>query len=225
MLKQIQQFEFSGRYLLYGLVDPRNSELRYVGMTTYGLLRTRKHRTPSGNKGNEHRAKWIRKLLANGFEPQVIVLEEFSSPDGLYEAEQRAIDFYKEAGFRLTNAVDFGPGRRGARHSAETKKKIAASHVGIGKGSKHSLERRKKISIALKGRSLSDGHKQRLAILQRQVHNSRPFVDLTSGKKFKTQMEAALALSVSQTGVSAVLRGKLKSIRGHVLMYLGDQPC
>jgi len=117
-----------GKYIVYALIDPRNNEIRYVGMSTNGLVRPKKHLMPSSynnkNKKHYHVYNWIRKLISLNLKPEIKVLESCSK-ENLYKREQYYILNYKEIGCNLTNKVDGGPGMLGLKHSEETKKKLS----------------------------------------------------------------------------------------------------
>lgn len=74
------------KYIIYGLVDPRSGELRYVGKSCSGLKRPKAHLAPSNLKKATHKNNWIRQLLAAGARPDILVIEE-TDEAGLVEAE------------------------------------------------------------------------------------------------------------------------------------------
>jgi len=99
------------KWLVYGLRDPRNGEIRYVGKSSSGLRRSRAHQIPAYLKQepNSHKANWIRKLNALGLEPEPVVLQQLGSPVGLCDAERQWIAIGRAAlGKRLTNATSGG---------------------------------------------------------------------------------------------------------------------
>ncbi len=91
---------------IYGLCDPRDGIIRYIGQTTdrrrlYGHVRdARTHQYDTRNM------RWIRTLLADGVEPRLIVLEE-TTKDRIDDQERMWIADFRSAGFDLTN---IGPG-------------------------------------------------------------------------------------------------------------------
>lgn len=85
-----------GRYLIYGLLDPRDLALRYVGKTH---LR-REHRLQRHiDRAREGRtapvSDWIRRLQDEGFEPQIFVLRRLSPDDDWRKAERAAIERWR----------------------------------------------------------------------------------------------------------------------------------
>lgn len=136
------------KFIVYALIDPRNGEPRYVGKSQAGLRRPRAHLYPSSLRANNHKNNWIKSLEVNGFVPSIVVVEDVGQSEGLYEAEQRWIGKYREAGFQLTNLTDGGPGIIGHVHSEETIAKMSAKS----KGRPVSAEARKKLSLTMTGR-------------------------------------------------------------------------
>jgi hypothetical protein len=92
---------------IYGLLDPRTGELRYVGRTRQALQRRLLHHLQS--KDQTHRTAWIQSLVRDGVRPEIILIEEvpvLESP----AAERRWIANYRSAGARLVNCTDGGEG-------------------------------------------------------------------------------------------------------------------
>jgi hypothetical protein len=69
-------------YLIYALVDPRTKVIRYVGKSTSGLKRPKRHLQPwiLEKEKQTRRVKWIKSLLSAGVTPEIEVLREASSP-------------------------------------------------------------------------------------------------------------------------------------------------
>ncbi len=65
----------------YALVDPRDSKIRYIGITKHLKLRLTEHIRIAKNDSdtNIHKRSWIKQLLNLGLEPIFIILE--SCPD------------------------------------------------------------------------------------------------------------------------------------------------
>ena len=96
---------------IYGLRDIRSpEEIRYVGKTIHLRNRTWAHINEAlRTETNTHKANWIRSLLAEGVEPEAIILEEV--PAGEWrEAEKHWIHVLSIPGHRLTNATEGGEG-------------------------------------------------------------------------------------------------------------------
>lgn len=95
--------------IVYGYLDPRDGNLRYVGKSSVGMTRPNNiacHR--HGYCGN-----WIKHLAIRGLKPCVVVLEALSSEASdadLNEAEIRQIALARANGSRLTNLTEGGDG-------------------------------------------------------------------------------------------------------------------
>lgn len=118
--------------VIYGLVDPRTGYLRYIGQSKRLGKRFWRHCHPLPND-RSHRGCWLRGLLANKLEPQLIELEFAGSPDEAALLEAFWIASLRAAGADLVNITDGekAPSRRGYVLTAEHKAKIAAAHIGI----------------------------------------------------------------------------------------------
>ena len=91
------------RFLIYGLIDPRDRCLRYVGKTHKRReIRLSEHveNATSGDKGYVY--SWMRNLLDSGRSPEIFVLERVPGSDSWEEAERRQIAFW-----RAPSGIDF----------------------------------------------------------------------------------------------------------------------
>lgn len=81
-----------GRYLIYGLLDPRDSSLRYVGKTHKRReLRLEDHILAAINGRTAPVCVWLRELLNNGLRPQIFVLSRIAPDADWRQAERDAI--------------------------------------------------------------------------------------------------------------------------------------
>lgn len=86
-----------GRYLIYGLVDPRNRCLRYVGKTHKRReIRLAEHilRASLGRRAPVY--EWIRSLQAEGLAPEIFVLERVPATASWRMAEREAISRWQQ---------------------------------------------------------------------------------------------------------------------------------
>lgn len=83
-------------HYIYGLYDPNDPVIRYVGVTKHPEQRLREHRT---RKCGLSLWQWVR-ALQHG--PEMIILEE-CNPDVSEEREHFWINVYKAAGSSLLN--------------------------------------------------------------------------------------------------------------------------
>lgn len=118
-------------FVIYGHADPRSGELRYIGQTSVGSVRQRRHVFDSRRRATHH-ATWIRSLPARvGQLPfDVVILEEFDSAELLNDAESEWILAARAVGVRLTNHTDGGAGARGYKPTREAIEKTAAFNRG-----------------------------------------------------------------------------------------------
>ena len=81
-----------GRYLIYGLLDPRDQILRYVGKTHKRReLRLAEHIEDAKLGGSRPLHVWIRSLLSESLEPEVFVLKRIPPNESWEEAERSEI--------------------------------------------------------------------------------------------------------------------------------------
>jgi hypothetical protein len=112
------------RNFVYGLVDPRNDQVRYIGKTEEGYSRLSEHLKPRSLAKDTRKDRWLKQLISLGLKPIFNVLEEFDNPDVLFEAEEFWEDYYRFLGANLTNSVKCGGGTRGYKHKNETIDKL-----------------------------------------------------------------------------------------------------
>lgn len=87
------------RNLIYGLLDPRDQSLRYVGKTHKRReLRLAEHLEAARSGRSSHLYNWIREVLEAGFEPEIFVLERVPGDQDWEEAERRQIAKWRSRG-------------------------------------------------------------------------------------------------------------------------------
>jgi hypothetical protein len=148
--------------LIYGLVDPRSNEVRYIGRSSSGMARPRQHICPSRLEKKSHKNHWIKSLLALGLKPTIQILHEFQ--DDAHEAELNSsevyfIQRYRALGADLTNATDGGEGATGYIPTPEALEKRRKA---MGKW-KPTQEQRKRLSASLMGRKVSEETRAKIA--------------------------------------------------------------
>lgn len=143
---------------IYGLCDPRDGQLRYVGKTRGSIVkRLRKHMLEARSKKVGHKNRWISQLVSIGLKPDAFCIEE-AIGDGR-EEEIHHIAQFKSIGCRLTNMTLGGEGMLGYVASCETRAKISSSK----KGKQRSQETKDKIRASLIGHSVSELTRQKIA--------------------------------------------------------------
>ena len=84
-----------GRYLIYGMFDPRDRSLRYIGKTHKRReWRLREHIEHAREGVARPVYDWIRSLLQSGIEPEIFVWRRISADADWRQAEKDAIAFW-----------------------------------------------------------------------------------------------------------------------------------
>lgn len=126
---------------IYGLVDPRDRKLRYIGKAHDPHRRYIQHLSVARHaKRRTYRDNWILKLLTLGLKPGLEILEECD--EGTWEESERFwIKEAMQAGLKLTNTSQGGKGGPSGD-----------KHPFYGGGDKVTPETRKKMSISARQR-------------------------------------------------------------------------
>jgi len=238
------------KFFIYGLLDPRTNEVRYIGKSSTGMKRPNLHRKPSClAKDNTYKAHWIRALQREGLTYKIEVLEYVSSRDELNAAERYWIEEARSHSWRLTNLTDGGDGLSGAVFSKEHRAKISAAN----KGCRFTEEQYARFLLAIRKRDPSTrsteaacrknmGSKKSATFkaMISQVHrgkvlsaatrakiaaaNGKPVKELASGTVYKSAVDAARLLGIEHTGVTKVASGRtrLKSTHGYRFEYVSS---
>jgi hypothetical protein len=187
---------------IYGLVDPTNNELRYVGKSINPNSRYRKHLQDSKKKIS-YKDKWIDSLLNKKIKPELLIIDVVSNDNwGFWEIHY--ISYFKSIGCRLSNLTNGGenpPNHKGRKRTPQEIKKISDSQ----KGMKRTDESKKKMSDAKKGKPIphlnngkprTEEHKKNLGL------SLKGRVSPNKGKKFSNEL--CLKLSNSSTSKKRV---------------------
>lgn len=212
-------------YLIYGLLDPRNREVRYVGKSCSGLRRPNRHRRPCELRTPTYKNRWVLALAGLGLKPEVQILEDVGSPDGLCERERWWIAKFREDGARLTNLTDGGEGSLGYKRSEAFKKKMSALLRGNKRalgfkqtpeskekirlsrvGKKASIETRMKLSLSHSGKRDSQETIEKKRAVQAVCSAKRLSVFLTVGVETRSLSEWLKRIGLSRKLVEARLR-------------------
>jgi hypothetical protein len=225
-----------GKFLIYGLVDPRDGQLRYVGKSCQGLARPKQHGRPYELKAYGHLpvVRLAQKLVDAGLKFDIEVLEELSGKELAPEAEQFWVGYFKMVGADLLNLTPGGDGapfgnrnRVGKKDSAETRARKSAAMM----GRIFSEESCRKMSVAQMGNKKAIGNKSRLGkphdegsrLAIARGHGTQPFMDVQSGQVFASKADAGRILGVDQGQVGRVLAGKLKTTAGRTFRFVESQ--
>lgn len=133
---------------IYGLADPRDGALRYIGITS----------TPLAARLRSH--VYSRRFQDAGFEPEIFEVETYSSEQGARDAERFWIAYFRGLGCDLLNV---SPG--GALMADSSRAKLSAACRGRSvwnKGIPRSAETKAKLSAANSGRRLPEETRARM---------------------------------------------------------------
>lgn len=122
----------SPKHFVYGLVDPRNGELRYVGKSSIGIKRPRVHQLARGRVGRTKKDSWLKSMYSDGATvPSIIILRVCANDVEVLAHEVLLIALFRNAGFNLTNLTDGGDGSSGHKQSPETVAKRLSKTKGM----------------------------------------------------------------------------------------------
>lgn len=151
---------------IYALVDPRTSQVRYIGKSQSVDVRVHRHLSDAARGVDTHCARWLRSLLSKGLRPEVFVICWCKSEDW-QACEQKWIDHYREAGAPLTNLAAGGRGFSDPSGNISAKISKTLKDRGIcppnNTGKKYSPEARARMSAAKKGKPMSPALQAALA--------------------------------------------------------------
>src|SRR5438105_11913465 len=105
-------------FIIYGLIDPRDGQLRYVGKSVSGMNRPKAHMQHVFLQSNTHKVNWIRQLKALGLQYGIVVIQSLDDKEMLSQAEIFWIAYFRQLGCPLTNLTAGGEGMLGHRPSA-----------------------------------------------------------------------------------------------------------
>jgi len=169
--------------VIYGLVDPADGRIRYIGQAIRPRARLGRHRRDLS--GVTHRQNWIRSVRDAGRTVEMVVIDECQTQAEANQLETHYIALLRTMGFDLTNTTDGGDGVSGYHYSDEQRRAISARLRGrpvsaaalaafvAYRGTPHSDATKLKISRAKTGTSTgpcSDARREWLARACRQPH-------------------------------------------------------
>lgn len=216
----------NSQYLIYGLVDPRDGNLRYIGKSCQGINRAREHYYPSYlDVDRSYCGNWIRELKKVGLTFTWVIIQEFSDSEILSQAERHWISYFRTMGHRLTNLTLGGEGTLGFSPNLETRNKISLALKGRSKSKSHcsaisKAKRGKKLQAHSEewNKKISDSHRKSIKAKEKHKRQQRSIVD-QFGTVYPSIKEAAQQLKVKPPNISAVLNGTRKSIKGRRFSY------
>lgn len=183
-------------FLIYGLADPRDGRIRYVGATDNIRRRYKVHLRGQGVKRS---ARWIRELAGRGLLPSLVYLQR-AEENNWGEAETFQIEFFRSRGMADLNVA---PGGQRVpltfRHSTEAKEKISRAR----KGKKFTPEHKRKIGEANRGKKHSPETRRKMSALQKLIQNRPESKEKVSKahKGMKHTLETRKRMSASHRGM------------------------
>lgn len=210
---------------IYGLIDPNTNELKYIGQTIQGFHRIREHfyKCLKRNKITNCLSKskvWIHSLKKQNQIFKVIYLEYFENDLNLDEAEKFYIDYFKFLGCKLLNEHIGASFLRNKRITNEERQLISIKTKEAMQNPlvKNKLKTFQKGSIPWnKGKSHSNETKEKISKLQ---ENKILYIQDENGNIYRGLKEAATALNCSMSGISHAIKGRCKTIHGHILKLI-----
>jgi hypothetical protein len=127
---------------IYGLIDPRDGFVRYVGKTTMALSNRIAVHVNAAKKTHTMSARWICGLLSDGLRPEAFVIDSVTSD--WEESEQFWIAYFRFIGCRLTNHLEGGYGRTRRPHEMASILRMRAAQQERFKNSANPLKGRKR---------------------------------------------------------------------------------
>lgn len=97
---------------MYGLIDPRDGLVWYVGRSVRPAVRFNGHLSAARSGKKSRCATWVRSLLRSGRQPLLVLLEECPSQEHAVEAEAAAIALARSKNKSLTNSPRAGTAGR-----------------------------------------------------------------------------------------------------------------
>lgn len=174
---------------IYGLVDPRNNQLRYIGKAKNPKQRLYYHLKEIENKVSyTHKEAWLKQLKNLSLDPILDILEKVSEYDWK-EAEKWWISLVRNIGYDLTNTLDGGEGFSAGIHhifygkplSEAHKKKLSDARkgpnnpmygkIGPNKDKEFSLEHKENLRLAHLGKKQSEETKKKRSLALKGSNN------------------------------------------------------
>lgn len=196
------------KYLIYGLINPVNGDLFYIGRSSSGLLRPKHHFYSSVvNKSSYYVHRKIKCLWAKGVQPEIVIIETCDSEKELNAVERYYIKLYRDEGEHLCNLTDGGEGCPGRKVSLAVRQKLSNMY----KGRKQSDEARIKQAQTMRGRKLTLEHKQKI---QRNHPQRKPVECIQTGEKFNGIRQAARQHLCDHRGIARCCTGEYSQYKG-----------
>jgi len=181
-------------YYIYGLFDPINQQLFYIGKGKIGNNRHRDHLTP--RRGKENRLRWQRicHIRQAGIEPEVqILIENIEDETAAYEEEINLIRRYgkliDKTGI-LTNILDDArpPSWKGRIKTETHRKNLSLAHMGkkLSEDTKRKIIETKKKNGSLKSGMEGKNHSEET---KKQISDAKKNVPMSIESSIKKSVQ------------------------------------
>jgi len=162
---------------IYGLIDPRTKQVRYIGKSNNPQRRYNEHLINAKDGKRNYIYSWIRLLFKKGKRPILIILQHYVPLKLWRNAEKFWVQYYKDKGYKLTNLV---PAGIGSDTTLELRERISK----IGRKKWRDSKYRKMMIEAHTGRKDSEETKRRKS----EAGKSKIFSEETKKKISKANM-------------------------------------
>lgn len=233
------------RGIVYKYTAPNNKV--YIGITTRPEERYKEHRSKRTDTLfqraiDKYGFENLKYDILEEYElPAIELWEKLTNREKFYIKQYDSSN--KEKGYNLTNG---GVGVLGYKFSEEDLKRRSEAMMGKNnpmygkinpfKNKKHTAEAKRKMSEWHSGKKLSEEHKKKIAKAgigrkhtqssinkmreaQTKIHG-KAVRNITTGKEYKSVSEAARDLGTTSSSISAVCKGKRKTIYKQKLEYI-----
>ena len=201
---------------IYGLKDPRDSQIKYIGKTVDIDRRIKEHNQIHRNKKSKKNS-WITHLIRNGMQPIMEVLEECEESRWI-EREKYWIRYYKELSFDLKNMTLGGESNDGYVFTPEDRLKQSESQKLRHKITPFSMETREKLSKKAK-QTLNGLGNLKLGSKKSQIPIIQKTKDGEIIKEWESLQKASDELNIERSNISHCLRGRIKTSGGFKWEY------
>lgn len=208
--------------LIYALIDPRDSAIKYIGLTTTGFSRISAHFNAK-KKENTRKVNWVLKLRSLGLCFSVKYLQYCDNIEELKTAEKHWIKFYRDLGIELLNHTDGGEDVFRPSYSQEDRKKISERT----KKAMQDPAIREKIRQANLGNTIRKGKKYTKEQLEFVAKRNKEVSGIKLIDQYGNIYESLNSLSKklkcsTNTIYDRLYKNPNKPLRGLLLRKLGD---
>jgi NUMOD3 motif len=215
--------KYKNKYYVYIYIDPRTSQVFYVGKGTGGRAWV------LSGRSKEH-LQWINEIKSLNLLHIVKIAHVFDNEKDSLEREKILISYLLRAGHPLLNKNKGGGGHPGGilhpkfgkKTSDETKKKLSDALTGKPRPDVSALNKER-----MKGNTLKKGTKSseytKATISESLKGNQRSAVKIlceNNGKIYNSVKEAWTELKLDERSVFRVLKGEFKYTKGYKFIYV-----